>query len=138
MDRPLFFNPALSTVVLDGSPVEGLVSDSDSIRVTPAAEGTSLAKSLNGAVTTFSNDESGTLELDLLGTSPTLNQINALWRAQKGYGARLFDCQVLTSANEPIRLEGCSIADVGAIATGGTSAAPRTVVVNVQRIKLPE
>jgi hypothetical protein len=138
MDRPLFFNQALSTVVLDGSPVEGLVSDSDSIRVTPAAEGTSLAKSLNGAVTTFSNDESGTLELDLLGTSPTLNQINALWRAQKGYGARLFDCQVLTSANEPIRLEGCSIADVGAIATGGTSAAPRTVVVNVQRIKLPE
>lgn len=138
MNRPLFFNQSLSTVVLDGSPVEGLVSDSDSIRVTPAAEGSSLAKTLTGAVTTFSNDESGTLELDLLGTSPTLDRIYSLWRAQKGYGARLFDCQVLTSANEPVRLEGCSVADVGAIATGGNTAAPRTVVINVQRVKLPE
>lgn len=138
MTRALFFNQAIATVVLDGVPAQGLVSDADSIRITPAADGSSVAKTLTGGVTTFSNDETGTLELDFVGTSPTLDKINAMFRAQKGYGARLFNIQVLTTAAEPVRLEGCSIADVGVIATGGSSATPRTVVINAQRIKLPE
>lgn len=137
MTRALFFNQAIATAVVDGLPAQGLVSDSDSIRVIPSADGSSVAKTLSGGVTTFSNDVTGVLELDLIGTSPTLDKINALWRAQKGFGARLFDCQILTTAAEPIRLEGCSISDVGTIATGGSSATPRTVVINVQRVILP-
>ena len=56
MTRALFFNQAIATAVVDGLPAQGLVSDSDSIRVVPSADGSSVAKTLSGGVTTFSND----------------------------------------------------------------------------------
>lgn len=128
-----FFNQALVAVILDGVQVVDFM-DGDAIRITPSSEGSSIERGLDGAVTTFSTDMAGTLELDLKGTSRTLDQINLLWLAQKTAAARLFNVQIITSALEPIRCEGCSISSPGAIATGGRTASARTVVLNVQRV----
>ena len=133
MRNTLFFNQALCTVILDGVQVRDFM-DGDAIRVNPSTEGSSLEVGMDNAVTTFSTDMSGTLELDLKGTSLTLDRINLMWLAQKTAAARLFNVQIVTSALEPIRCEGCSISSPGAIATGGRSASARTVVLNVQRI----
>jgi hypothetical protein len=42
--------------------------------------------------------------------------------------------QIVTSAAEPIRCEGCSISSPGGIATGGKTASARTVTINVEKI----
>lgn len=128
-----FFNQALATVILDGVVAEGYM-DGDAIRVNESTEGSTIERGLDGATTTFSTDQAGTLELDLKGTSPTLDILRELWRAQKTANAREFDAQVVTSANEMIRCEGCSVASMGNTATGGRTASARTVVINVRRI----
>lgn len=131
--NPLWFNQALTTFILDGKPVVGFMSG-DAIRIIPNTEGSSLEVGLDGATTTFSSDKSGTAEIDLKGTSLSLEVINRLWKAQKTATARKFNCQVVTSAAEPIRLKGCSVASIGAINTGGKTASARTVVLNVEEI----
>lgn len=133
MRNEFFMSQADCVVILDGVPATNF-ADGDAIRITPSTEGSALDKGLSGAVTTFAYDPSGTAELDFQGVSPTLDQVNELWNNQLNGAARLFDCLVVTSAREPIRLEGCSISSPGAISTGGRTAAPRTVTLNVQRI----
>lgn len=132
-----FFSQADCAVVIDGVLAQDF-SDGDAIRINPSTEGSSLERGFDVATTTFAVDRSGTAEFDLKGTSLTLDQINALWAAQQSGAARLIDIQVMTSAREPIRLEGCSISSPGAIATGGRTSSPRTVIFNVQRITLPQ
>jgi hypothetical protein len=133
MRNPLFFNQALCAVILDGAPCVDFMSG-DAIRVTPTTEGSSIEVGFDRAVTTFSTDQSGTLELDFKGTSLTLEKINKLWKAQKTAAARKFSVQIVTSAAEPIRCEGCSISSPGGIATGGKTASARTVTINVEKI----
>lgn len=133
MRNPLFFNQAICTVILDGVPCVDFMSG-DAIRIADNTEGSSIEVGLDRAVTTFSTDQSGTLELDFKGTSLTLEKINKLWKAQKTAAARKFAVQVVTSAAEPIRCEGCSISTPGGAATGGKTASARTVVLNVEKI----
>lgn len=131
--NPLWFNQALCTVILDGKPLVDFMSG-DAIRVLPNTEGSSIETGLDRSVTTFSSDRSGTAEFDLKGTSLSLEVINRLWKAQKTATARKFNCQILTSAAEPIRLEGCSLSSIGSISTGGKTASARTIVLNVEKI----
>lgn len=133
MRNTLFFNQALCTVILDGVEVSGYM-DGDSIRVNMSTEGSSIEKGLDSATTTFTTDMSGTVELDLKGVSPNLDQITALWLAQKTAAAREFSIQIMTSAAEVVRCEGCSISSPGNIATGSRTASARTVVMNSRRI----
>lgn len=133
MRNTQFLNQAACAVVLDGVQVTDY-SEGDAIRINDNGEGSTVEAGLDGATTTFSTDQSGTMELDLKGTSATLDQVNALFRAQKTEAARLFDVQIYTAAAEPIRCEGCSIASPGNITTGGKEGSPRTVVINVQKI----
>lgn len=128
-----FFNQANCAVVLDGLPVVDFMSG-DAIRINYNTEGSSVEVGLDKATTTFSTDQSGTIELDLKGTSATLEQVNLLWKAQKTAAADLFSIQLYTSAAEPIRAEGCSIASPGNVATGGKTASPRTVTINCEKI----
>lgn len=136
MRNPFWLNQALTTFIFDGLPASDFMSG-DSIRIIPNTEGSSLEVGFDSAVTTFSTNQSGTCELDFKPTSLTLDYVNRLYKAQKTAAARLFNCQVLTSAAEPIRLEGCSISSTGTKGTGGNTASARTVVLNVQKIIEP-
>lgn len=88
----------------------------------------------DSATTVFSTDQSGTFEEDFEGTSPSLDKYILLWKAQKTAAARLFSVQVITSAMQSIRLEGCSVQNIGQISTGGKASTAQTVVLNVQKI----
>jgi len=132
--NPLWFDQSRVTVIIDGKPVIGLFSG-DSVRITPNTEGSSMDVGLSGATTTFSNDQSGQLEIDLKGTSLSLEIFNRLWKAQTSGAARLFSGLIITAAIEPVQLEGMSIASIGSISTGGKQATARTLVFNVQKIK---
>lgn len=128
-----FFNQALVTVILDGTQVTDFMSG-DAVRINRSTEGSSLEIGLDKTTTTFSTDKSGTVELDLKGTSPALEKINRLDKAQKTAEARLFSLMIFTSAGEPIRCEGCSISSPGNISTGGKQASARTVTINCESI----
>lgn len=128
-----FLNQAFCTVVGNGSADVDHMSG-DSIRIIPNAEGSAMEVGFDGPTTVFSTDQSGTFEQDFKATSPSLDKYTTLWLAQKTYGARLISIQVITSANQSIRLEGCSIQNIGQISTGGKAASAQTVVFNVQKI----
>lgn len=128
-----FLNQALCTVIGNGSADVDHMSG-DSIRIIPNAEGSSMETGFDGTTTVFSTDQSGTFEQDFKHTSPSLDKYQRLYKAQKTSSARLFNCQVVTAANQSIRLEGCSIMNMGAINTGGKAASAQTVVMNVQKI----
>lgn len=132
-----FLSQAACVVIFDGQQVSQF-AEGDAIRINPSTEGSSLDKGLDGATTLIAYDPSGTAEFDLKGTSATLDQVNELWNNQQSSAARLFDVLVVTNAEEPIRLEGCSISSPGAIAVGGRTSSPRTVVLNVQNIIMPQ
>lgn len=132
----LFLNQAMCTVIIDGVPVFGF-APGDSIKITPNAEGSAVEVGLDGAVTQFSTDMSGEFEIDLMPTSPFLDVVNAQWLAQKTAAAVLMLGTVTTSAAEPFALIGMSIADPGAVQTGGKAVTPRTVKFKVQRIVMP-
>lgn len=128
-----FLNQAVVTVIGDGSTdVDHMAGDS--IRIIPNTEGSSMETGFDGSVTTFSTDNSGTFEQDFKGTSPSLDKYIRVWKAQKTAAARLFGVQIITSANQSVRLQGCSISSIGTIATGGKAASAQTVVMNVQKI----
>lgn len=131
--NPLFLNQALCTVIADGTPDIDHMSG-DSIRVIPNTEGSSMETGFDGTTTVFSTDQSGTFEQDFRGTSVSLDKYTNLWKRQKTAAAKLFNCQIVTSAAQTIRLEGCSIQSIGAINTGGKTASAQTVVLNVQKI----
>lgn len=128
-----FLNQALCTVISAGSADVDHMSG-DSIRIIPNAEGSAMENGFDGTITAFSTDMSGTFEQDFKATSPSLDKYNQRWLAQKTAAASLFNVQVITSANESYRLEGCSVLNVGTIGTGGKTASARTVVLNVQKI----
>lgn len=128
-----FLNQAFCTVVANGSANVGHFSG-DSIRVIPNAEGSAMDIGFDSATTVFSTDQSGTFEEDFEGTSPSLDKYILLWKAQKTAAARLFSVQVITSAMQSIRLEGCSVQNIGQISTGGKASTAQTVVLNVQKI----
>lgn len=128
-----FLNQAFCTVVGNGS-VDVDHMSGDSIRVISNTEGSALDVGFDRATTLFSTDESGTFEQDFKHTSSSLDKYTRLWKAQKTAGARLFSIQVITSANQSIRLEGVSISDIGAISTGGKTESAQTVVYNVEKI----
>lgn len=128
-----FLNQAFCTVVGNGSLDVDHMSG-DAIRIISNTEGSALDVGFDNAVTLFSTDESGTFEQDFQHTSASLDKYERLWKAQKTAAARLFSIQVITSANQSIRLEGCSISDIGGISTGGKTASAQTVVFNVEKI----
>lgn len=128
-----FMNQALCTVVTNGSSDTEFMSG-DSIRIISNTEGSGLEVGFDGATTIFSTDESGTVELDFKHTSPSLDKYERLWKAQKTAAARLFSGQIITSANQSIRLQGCSISSIGAINTGAKTASAQTIVLNVEKI----
>lgn len=128
-----FLNQAFCTVVGNGSLDVDHMSG-DSIRIISNTEGSALDVGFDNAVTLFSTDESGTFEQDFQHTSASLDKYERLWKAQKTAAARLFSIQVITSANQSIRLENCSISDIGGISTGGKTASAQTVVFNVEKI----
>lgn len=128
-----FLNQAFCTVVTNGS-VDVDHLSGDSIRVISNTEGSALDVGFDTATTVFSTDQSGTFEQDFAHTSPSLDKYIRLWKAQKTAAARKFSGQVITSANQSIRLEGCSISSIGQISTGGKTASAQTVVMNVEKI----
>lgn len=128
-----FLNQAVVTVISAGSADVDHMSG-DSIRVIPNAEGSAMETGFDSTITAFSTDNSGTFEQDFKGTSPSLDKYARLWKAQKTAAATLFNAQVITSANQSIRLEGCSVQNMGTVATGGKAASAQTVVLNVQKI----
>lgn len=128
-----FLNQALCTVIGNGSADVDHMSG-DSIRIIPNAEGSSMETGFDGTTTVFSTDQSGTFEQDFKQTSASLDKYQRLYKAQKTAAARLFNCQVMTSAAQTVRLEGCSIMNIGATNTGGKAASAQTVVMNVQKI----
>ena len=136
MSRTIFLNQAFVTVIIDGVPVDGFMSG-DAVRITPNAEGSAVEVGLSGAVTSFSTDQSGEFEIDLMPTSPYLDEVGRIWAAQKTQAARLLDAQVLTSASEMYRLEGVSLSNPGGVATGGKTVSGRTVAFKVQKIIPP-
>ncbi len=133
--NPLWMNQAICTFIGDGTPDLDFMSG-DAIRFIPNSEGSSMEVGLDSATTVFSTDQSGTIELDFKATSLSLDKYNLLWKQQKTAAARLFNCQALTSAAEPIRAEGCSISSIGARNTGGKTASAVTIVINVQKMIL--
>lgn len=128
-----FLNQALVTVIGNGSQDTQHMSG-DSIRVIRNTEGSAMDVGFDNAVTQFSTDQSGTFEQDFQQTSPSLDKYTNLWNAQKTAAARLFNIQIITAANQSIRLEGCSISSIGTTATGGKAVTAQTVVFNVQKI----
>lgn len=128
-----FLNQAFCTVIGNGSADIDHMSG-DSIRIISNTEGSALDVGFDRATTLFSTDESGTFEQDFKHASSSLDKYETLWKAQKTYAARLFNIQVITAANQSIRLEGCSISDIGAISTGGKTESAQTVVFNVEKI----
>lgn len=128
-----FLNQAFCTVVGNGS-VDVDHLSGDAIRIISNTEGSALDVSFDRAVTMFSTDESGTFEQDFQQTSPSLDKYERLWKAQKTAAARLFSIQVITAANQSVRLEGVSISDIGAINSGGKTPSGQTVVYNVEKI----
>lgn len=133
MRNPLFMNQALIVVLLDGVLMIDFMSG-DSVRIIPNTEGSALEVGFDSTKTLLTTNESGTAEFDFKPTSVSLDYINRLYRLQKTAAGRLFNCQITTSAAEPIRLEGCSISSNGTKGTGGNTASARTVVLNVQKI----
>lgn len=133
MRNPLFLNQALCTVIGYGSPDVHFMSG-DAIRIIPNTEGSSLEVGLDKATTTFSTDQSGTLELDFVQTSPSLDKYQGIWKRQKTALASLGNFQIFTGAGEPVRLEGASISSIGQKGTGGKTASAQTVVFNVEKI----
>lgn len=126
-------NQALCTVIGAGSTdVDHMAGDS--IRIIPNAEGSSMETGFDGTVTTLSTDRSGTFEQDFKQTSSSIDKYTRLWNAQKTYAGSLFNVQVITSANQSIRLEGCSVSNLGTTGTGGKTASAQTIVLNVQKI----
>jgi hypothetical protein len=136
MRNPLFMNQALCTVIGYGTPDINFFSG-DAIRVIPNAEGSSMETGLDSSTTTFSTDQSGTFEMDFKQTSVSLDKYQGIWKRQKTAQAALGNIQIFTSAAEPIRLEGCSISNIGQKGTGGKTASAQTVVFNVQKIIYP-
>lgn len=128
-----FLNQAFCTVVGNGS-VDVDHLSGDAIRIISNTEGSALDVGFDRAVTMFSTDESGTFEQDFQQTSPSLDKYERLWKAQKTAAARLFSIQVITAANQSVRLEGVSISDIGAINSGGKTPSGQTVVYNVEKI----
>lgn len=136
MARALFLNQSICSVVIDGAPVEGF-AEGDAIRIIPNTEGSAVMAGLDGAVTLFANNQTGTFEIDLKPTSPWLSAAYRIWANQKTGNARLLAAQVLTDANEPVRLEGVSMSSPGQVSSGGTTPSMRTVVFNVEKIIFP-
>lgn len=129
-----FLNQAHATVIIDGAPMLNLFSG-DSIRVIRNTAGSSMDVGLSGVgTTTFSTDQSGTLELDFEQISASLDFLSARNKAQKTALARLMNGQVISSALASVRLEGVSISSMGSTATGGNTGSAQTVVFNVQKI----
>ena len=129
----LFLNQAHNTVIIDGVPMVDLFSG-DSIRVIRNTEGSSMDVGLGRAVTTFSTDQSGTLELDFEQVSTSLDFLSVRNKAQKGALARLMNGMVVSSSLASTRLEGISISSMGTTGTGGKTGSAQTVVFNVEKI----
>lgn len=136
MRNPLFLNQALCTVIGYGTPDVNFFSG-DAIRVIPNTEGSSMETGIDSSTTTFSTDQSGTLELDFKQNSVSLDKYQGIWKRQKTALASLGNIQLFTSAAEPIRCEGVSISSIGQKGTGGKTASAQTVVFNVQKIIFP-
>lgn len=128
-----YLNQALNTVIMAGTPMVDFMSG-DSIRIIRNSEGSAMEVGFDGATTMFSTDQSGTVEIDFKQTSPSLDFLGSLNKAQKTAAATLFNGQVITSARASIRLEGVSISSMGTTGTGGKTASAQTVVFNVQKI----
>lgn len=137
MTREVFLNQAITTVIIDGEEVTDF-APGDSIKITHSGEGSDVQVGLDVAVTTFSTDRSGGLELDLLPTSRFLDTVGSLWAAQATGAARLLSGVALTSAGEPYTFSGMSIANPGDAATGGKTASARTVKFKVQKVIPPQ
>lgn len=129
----LILNQALCTVIGDGTQDTGHMSG-DSIRIIPNGEGSAMDVGFDGAVTQISTESSGTFEQDFQQTSASLDKYINLWKAQKTAAGRLINHQVITAANQSIRLEGVSISSIGQIGTGGKTPVGQTVVFNVEKI----
>lgn len=133
MRNTLFMNQAYTVVIGDGVPWIDFM-DGDSIRIIENTEGSALEVGFDGARTLLTTNDTGTAEFDFKPTSPSLDYLNRLQALQKTAAGRLFNVQLTTSALEPIRLEGCSIASMGTSATGARTLSARTVTLNVQKI----
>lgn len=133
MRNTQFFDQAKTTVIIDGELAEQFMSG-DAVRVNRATDGASVDAGFDSATTTLARNPTGTVELDFKGTSATLATINSLWEAQQNGFGRLIDLQIVTSATEMVRCEGCAIQSPGNIATGGNTASARTVILTSQRI----
>ncbi|MNQ21269.1 hypothetical protein D3C85_343810 [compost metagenome] len=126
-------NQALCTVIGAGSTDADHMSG-DSIRIIPNGEGSSMETGFDGTVTTLSTDQSGTFEQDFKQTSASIDKYARLWKAQKTAAGSLFNVQIITSAFQSIRLEGCSVNNLGTTGTGGKTASAQTITLNVQKI----
>lgn len=126
-------NQALCTVIGAGSADVDHMSG-DSIRVIPNAEGSAMETGFDSTITAFSTDQSGTFEQDFKQTSPSIDKYTRIWKSQKTAAASLFNIQIITAANQSIRLEGCSVSSLGTTGTGGKTASAQTIVYNVQKI----
>lgn len=136
MPRELFLSHDKCAVVIGERLIEGF-AEGDSIRIIPNAEGSAVSAGLDGAVTLFTNNWTGTIELDLKPTSPSLDWIYRVWKDQKSGNARLLNGAITTDANEPWGFSGVSLLSVGQANSGGTTPSLRTIVWNVEKIDPP-
>lgn len=130
------YNQALIVALIDGIPAVG-IHEGDAIRVIPNPDSTAITTGPYESSTSFSTDNSGTLEIDFKAGSPTLIILKKKHRDQKTFRARTFDNQLVTGVGEPVSLKGCSIKDIGQITTAGKVMQGRTVVFNVEKIIEP-
>ena len=132
MARSSFYNRSTATVVIDGVAVKG-IADGDAIRVIESADGSSVTKGLDRAMTSINNDSTARLEIDLLATSPYLAVANNQKRRQNEGTGRLMDGSVRSGVNEVEVLRGMAIARRGDIRTGGTEGQLRTIIYTVEK-----
>jgi len=137
MARNQFYNQLDASVIVDGIVAEN-IADGDAIRVADAGASAAVTAGLGGALTSLSTDRTGSLELDLFPHSRTIGYLNMMRNAQGQGNGRLFDCTVTTGVGEVVRLNRCSMENVGTLSTGGKEGKARTYRILVEEILWPE
>ncbi len=138
MARNTTYNRASVAVTINGETVQGIAEGDSTIRISPNETGAEIDSGTDGYMISFSNNKTGTFEIDLFPTSPTLAKLYSSYKAQKTENATQSDITVATGVGEFHSLSGCAINAIGEVETGGEKGLKRTVKFVVGEIDLDE
>lgn len=122
--RTEFYSQNSHTVLADGFALEDLFEGDDVIAFEPQGDAVTATRGLDRNRLSFGGRRTAILTVRLKPTSPSIERLSELVRAQNEGNPRLIPVQVTTGVNDVLSLDNCGIVDNG-FTTGGPSMQAR-------------